>query len=176
MTELGGEAYLLNLSLLAITFSAVSVLVMLVRQSMGGKLSNFDIHLVSSYVARGFVIAVAAVIPPLLADFDLHPQVFWAIASLLACFLLIAGVFRVQRERFQITKVRLPRFPVFVLGAHWLAAALLIANAILPTVQGGGLFKVALTMPLATVMWAFVRRIGSLLGDTPGEDWDPTRG
>lgn len=43
--ELPGGAYLLNLSLLAITFAAVSVLVMLVRWSMGGKLSNFDIHL-----------------------------------------------------------------------------------------------------------------------------------
>jgi hypothetical protein len=48
--------------------------------------------------------------------------------------------------------------------------------AIVTSHQGVGLFKVALTMPLATVMWAFVRRIGSLLGDTPGEDWDPKRG
>ena len=69
--ELHGEAYLFNLSLLAITFAAVSVLVMLVRQTMGGRLSNFDIHLITSYIARGFVIAVAAILPSLVADFGL---------------------------------------------------------------------------------------------------------
>ena len=52
----------------------------------------------------------------------------------------------------------------------------LIANAVVPAVQGVGLFKVALTLPLAVVMWAFIRRIGSLLGGKPGDDWDPNRG
>ena len=42
--DVPGEAYLFNLSLLAITFAAVSVLVMLMRQTMGGRLSNFDVH------------------------------------------------------------------------------------------------------------------------------------
>jgi hypothetical protein len=34
--ELPGTAYLFNLSLISITFTAVSALVMLVRQTMGG--------------------------------------------------------------------------------------------------------------------------------------------
>ena len=35
---------------------------------------------------------------------------------------------------------------------------------------------VGCALSLAMVMWAFVRRINSLLGDKPGEDWDPKRG
>ena len=113
MTDLPGEAYLLNLSLLAVTFAAVSVLVMLVRQTLGGKLSNFDIHLVTSYVARGFVIAFAALLPLMLDDFRLSPQVFWAITSGFAAALLAAEMVRVQRERFRNTKVHLPPFLIF---------------------------------------------------------------
>ena len=42
--DLPGETYLFNLSILSITVAVVSALVMLVRQTMGGKLSNFDIY------------------------------------------------------------------------------------------------------------------------------------
>lgn len=41
--ELPGSGYLFNLALIAMTFTAVSALVMLVRQTMGGKPSNFDV-------------------------------------------------------------------------------------------------------------------------------------
>jgi hypothetical protein len=35
--------------------------------------------------------------------------------------------------------------------------------------------KAALTLFLAVVMLAFVRRIASLLGVKPGDNWDPKR-
>jgi hypothetical protein len=46
--ELTGETYLFNLSLLALTFAAVSALVMLLRQTMGGRLSYFDVYLIAT--------------------------------------------------------------------------------------------------------------------------------
>jgi hypothetical protein len=58
MEELPGAIYLFNLSLLAVTFAVVSALVMLVRQTMGGRLTNFDVYLITSYVSFGFVIAL----------------------------------------------------------------------------------------------------------------------
>ena len=42
-----GSIYLFNLSLIAMTFTAVTALVMFLRQTMGGKLSNFDIYLIN---------------------------------------------------------------------------------------------------------------------------------
>ena len=69
--DLPGEAYLFNLSLVAMTFAAVSVLVMLMRQTMGGALSNYDVHLVTNYVSQAFVVAVGAILPSMLADFGL---------------------------------------------------------------------------------------------------------
>ena len=59
---------------------------------------------------------------------------------------------------------------------QWITVLLLVANAAVPPLQGAGLFKAALTISLAMIMWAFVRRLASLVGDKPGEDWDPKRG
>ena len=81
MIDTPDEAYLFNLSLMALTFAAVSVLVMLMRQTMGGKLSNFDIHLVTSYVSRGFAIAVAAILPSLVDGFEPPEKMFWPITQ-----------------------------------------------------------------------------------------------
>ncbi len=67
--ELPSTPFLFNLSLLAIAFAAVSALVMLIRQTMGGKLSNFDVYLITSFVSFGFVIAIDAILPALLALF-----------------------------------------------------------------------------------------------------------
>ena len=88
--DLPGEAYLFNLSLVAMTFAAVSVLVMLMRQTMGGALSNYDVHLVTNYVSQAFVVAVGAILPSMLADFGLPAPAIWIIASGLAAILLAA--------------------------------------------------------------------------------------
>jgi hypothetical protein len=42
--------------------------------------------------------------------------------------------------------------------------------------QGVGPHAAAVTLSLGTAMWAFVRRIASLGGDKPSEDWDLKRG
>ena len=60
--ELHGEVYLFNLSLMAITFSAVSALITLLRQAVAGKLSNLDVFLVNAYVSHGFVVAISSVL------------------------------------------------------------------------------------------------------------------
>lgn len=51
-----------------------------------------------------------------------------------------------------------------------LACVMLLANAV---VQNAGLFGMALTLSMTAAMVGFVRRISSLFGDKPGEDWDP---
>jgi membrane protein implicated in regulation of membrane protease activity len=67
--------------------------------------------------------------------------------------------------------------PIAVLvtySAHWVAVVLLVANAI--SFQLASVFASALTLNLAVLMWTFVRRVSTLLGDRVGEDWDPSRG
>ena len=176
MEELPGTTYLYNLSLIAVTFSAVSALVMLIRQSMGGKLSNFDIYLIVTYVSLGFVVAVAAVLPPLVALFAPSPTVLWGTASGLAAILVAAVVANSLASRRRAATVPMSSAVTAVFAGYWIAALLFAANAVVGPIQGVGVHAVASTLFLVVLMVAFVRRIASLLGDKPGDDWDPGRG
>ena len=174
--DLPGEAYLFNLSILSITVAVVSALVMLVRQTMGGKLSNFDIFLIEAFVSWGFVVAGAAILPPLVSLFDPPPAILWATASGLAAVLLAAVVASIIVTRRRVSSEPMSALNVLTLAGHWIVVLLLAVNALVPQVQGIGLFAAALTLSMGLIMWAFVRRIASLLGETPSEDWDPGRG
>ena len=175
-TGIAGLDALSTLALLAITFATVTALVMLVRQTMGGKLSNFDIYLITSYVELGFVIAISATLPSIFILFDLRPAVLWAITSIGAAILLGGvglGVFRLRKKA---TPQPMSRGVMFSFLMMTVSVAMLLANAVVSPIQGAGLFIGALTLSLAVIMWAFVRRVASLLGDKPMEDWDPKRG
>lgn len=174
--ELHGEVYLFNLSLLALTFAAVSALVMLLRQTMGGKLSNFDVYLIATYVSLGFVIAAGALLPPLVALFEPSPRVLWAVSSGIAAVLLAGVMIIVIASRRKASAEPLSQAVAIIFAVHFLDAAILALNAVVPGLQGVGPFAAALTLSFFVLMLAFVRRIRSLLGDKPGEDWDPRLG
>ena len=97
--EPSGSTYLFNLSLLAITFAAVSVLVILVRQTLGGKMSKIDVHLTTTFVSLGFVQAISAVLPPVAELLGLSGRILWGGASGLAALLLAAVFAHMQCSR-----------------------------------------------------------------------------
>ncbi len=171
--EFAGSAYLFNLSLVAMTFAAVSALVMLIRQTMGGKLSNFDIFLVTLYVSLGFVAGINAILPPLIALLNWSHAATWIVASLLAAAIQATTILHIQRERSKAARVALPPMVFLAYSIHWAAVVLFVVNAVVPVFQGAALHAIAVTISLCMAMWTFVRRISLLLGEKPGEDWDP---
>jgi len=174
--ELPGQAYLFNLSLIAITFAAVSALVMLIRQSMGGGLTKYDIHLIASYISYGFVLSLIALLPPLISLFQLSPHTLWTVSSGFAVLIfgpVLASVI------FRRAKASPHAVPVVVKASfylHGFANILFLANAVIAPWQGIQLYAAALTLSVATVMWTFARRIASLFGDKLLEGFDPDRG
>jgi hypothetical protein len=174
--ELPGTTYLFNLSLISITFTAVSALVMLVRQTMGGKLSNFDVYLITSYISFGFVLSLMAILPPLVSLYELSPALHWAIASGLAAILHAAVLGKIMKLRRAVSPEPWPSGVKLAFAIHGFALLLLIFNAVPTPWQGAHLFATSVTIAVADSLWSFVRRIASLLGDKPGEDWDPKRG
>jgi len=175
-SELEGTGFLFNLSVLALTFAAVSALVMLVRQALGGKLSRFDIYLLRAFISFGFAVAIGAILPPLLILFELQRVLIWPIASVLVALMLAVILVSVVTTRRRVTSGGVPLLVTVSYGLHALAVVLLIVNAAVPPIQGAGLYATGLTLCLANTMWAFVRRISSLAGDKPSDDWDPGRG
>jgi hypothetical protein len=174
--ELPGETFLFNLSLIAVTFTAVSALVMLIRQTLGGKLSNFDVYLITSYISFGFAEALAAILPPLVNFFELPPFGLWAISSALAAVLLGSVLVTVVYRRRKVAPEPMPLGVISSFSTHGLVVITLLVNAMIQPWQGIHLFAGALTLSVAVLMWTFVRRIASLVGDKPGDDWDPRRG
>jgi hypothetical protein len=174
--DLPGEAYLYNLSLLAISFSVVSALITLLRQTLGGKLTVFDVYIIKVYVGQGFVIAVAAILPSLISHFGLPLQMVLTIASLCAAILLGAHEIWQLMERKVTAPGRMPTATAFSFVLDGLAILLLLANGLIWTIQQIALLEFALTLSLATIMWIFLRRIATLVGQTSTEDFTPSRG
>jgi hypothetical protein len=85
--ELAGSSYLYTLATISITFAGFAVLVTVFRQTIGGRLTNYDIFFVRNVLVRSFIIAGCALLPPLLALAELSPSSIWCISSLIAASL-----------------------------------------------------------------------------------------
>jgi len=127
-------------------------------------------------VGLGFVLAFDAILPPAFGILGLPAQWGWTLASGLAAALLAGVMATLLARRRRATPMGMGPGVMLAVLAHWVAVLLLAINAAAWTIQGPKLFVIALTLSLGALMWSFVRRITSLLGDKPGEDWDPTRG
>lgn len=174
--EMPEAPFLYNVSLLGITFSAVSTLVMLLRQAMGGKVSNFDIYLITSYVSVGFLIAIDAVLPPVFFSLGLSSDTASVVASLLAAFITGWTFLCAFLRRRRAARGPMSAHVVISFVCYTIAVLVFLADALAPQLRIGGPYELAVTFLTGTIMWTFVRRVESLLGEDPGTDWNPSRG
>ena len=108
--ELPSSAYLYTLALLAMTFVGFTAIVMILRQSLGGPLSRFDTLVARFFMAWGFLITYGAMLPPLLAAFELHHPLVWRASSIATGLMLLALSFGYPILRGQATGARAPTF------------------------------------------------------------------
>lgn len=174
--EFQGETYLFNFSLVAITFAAVTALVMLIRQSMGSGLSRFDIHLIATYLSYGFTLAILALIPPLISLLNVSSQALWSISSIVALLIFIPMQMRVIVRRRIASKRPAPLVVKISWAVHWIGILVLMVNASGVLMQGAHLYAFSLTSSLAVVMFMFSRRVASVFGELPQDGFDPDRG
>jgi hypothetical protein len=174
--DIPGVEYLYTLSIISVTFASLSALVAAIRQIKGGRLSMADVHFVTGFVSAGFAQSLAAILPPAIGLFSLSDRALWAFASGGAALLFAVVVFRIQSEQHKLATQGLRSSVIAAFVGLWLSVLTLIANAIVPSVQGVGLHAAAITLSVATVMWFFVRLLASLGGESPTGDWDLRRG
>ena len=105
-----------------------------------------------------------------------QPAALWAVSSGLAAIIMGSTVATNVHRRHIVAPEPMSWSVRSSFIANGLSAIILLVNAVVPPWQGVHLFAGALTLSTAAIMWAFVRRIGSLVGDKPGDDWDPKRG
>ena len=86
--ELPGTGYLYNLTLISVTFAGFAALIAALRQMIGGRLTKHDAFLIRSALVRSLIVIVCALLPPLLALFELSPAIIWRLSSFSAAVLI----------------------------------------------------------------------------------------
>ena len=65
--ELPGSNYLYTIITVSITYAGFAALLMIFRQIIGGGMSSYDVYLIRTVLMRSFIVAISAMMPPLLA-------------------------------------------------------------------------------------------------------------
>ena len=86
--ELPGTNYLYNLTLISVTFAGFAALIAAFRQMVGGRFTIHDAFLIRSALVRSLIVIVCALLPPLLALFELPASTIWRASSLAAAILI----------------------------------------------------------------------------------------
>jgi hypothetical protein len=155
--EIKGETFLFTLAGLMITFAGFSALLLALRPAAGAKLSMLDRYLAKTVMTNIFVLTAGALLPSLLALYDIQEKWIWrSSAVLFALPMLFLQVTYPSRRRKATGKAPPPAiFAVLVV----LGAA--VTLAMLACVLSGFQYSVAayitaLTIDFFTVIFGFV--------------------
>jgi hypothetical protein len=99
--DLPGSPYLYALAALAMTFAGFSAVAIVLRQTLGRRLSPFHLLVTRLYIESGFWAAAFSMMAPLLALCELPPDLVWRLSSIAIAAILIAygATYPVRRRR-----------------------------------------------------------------------------
>jgi hypothetical protein len=162
--ELPNAGFLYTLALLAMTFVGFTAIVMILRQSLGASLAPFDALVARFFMAWGFFIAYAAMLPPLLAMFDVQPRTLWRIASAASGLVIIALSYGYPLLRFRVMHERASTFVRWQTAVAALVGVVLLANAAeLIPLPAPALYAAALIVSLVQASVGFLVTLNVIL-------------
>jgi hypothetical protein len=170
--DLPGSGYLFTLAVLAITFVGFTAIVVILRQSAGGKFLPIDAVVARLFMVWGFTVTYAAMLPVVLAAYDLRPAVVWQISSIVSgVVVLFANAsypFLRRRATGQATPVHVQLHVAFAV----VTGLVLMLNALEPFPRAvSAIYLTATTVYLVHASFAFVQHFGFML-----ENMTTTRG
>jgi hypothetical protein len=163
--ELANSGYLYTLAMLAMSFVGFTAIVMILRQSLGAPLSHFDALVARFFMVWGFAIAYAAMLPPLLAAFDLPQPVIWRTSCVIMGLILITLSIVYPLLRRKATGERPPRFVYGQSAAGVILGLMLLADAAEPfrLPLGSAIYLAVLTFTLVQASVGFIITINVML-------------
>lgn len=162
--EFKGATYLYTLATLMITFAGFSALLFVIRQAAGAKLSLLDRFIVRNVMTYTFVLAGAALLPAILALYDVQENSIWLIASVLfALPMLSLQVTYPVRRRKAVGTVPPPViFAVFVLLGSTVTLGMLVC-ILAGTHYSAAVYISAVTIDFFTVIFGFVNALDIIM-------------
>ncbi|THD79193.1 MAG: hypothetical protein E7812_08915 [Phenylobacterium sp.] len=147
--ELPEVSYLYTVALIGMTFIGFSVIVMLLRQTVGRKLRTFDALFAHVYMEFGLIVTVAALLPPLLVFWGLPPALVWrASAGLVAIPIILFGLTYPSRRR----KAAGEPTPLYV----WVNVALVLLMGLIFLATSTGLWPMRSAALFLSALTAFL--------------------
>jgi hypothetical protein len=149
--------YLYALAGLSVSFVGFSTLVIVFRQSAGGRLSSYDSYFVLSFMQAGFIVTAGALLPPLFALYGLPEATVLRVASAIMAMPIAWFVASVPGRRRAATGTAAPGFiRLFLLLQLCAAVALALGALGRPLGPGVAPYASALTLILVTSGLAFL--------------------
>ena len=162
--EFKGANLLYTLAGLMITFAGFSSLLLILRQAAGARVSRLDRYLARTVMTYIFVLTAAALLPLLLALYDIQEKWIWRASGVLfALPMLSLQVIYPSRRRKVVGEGPPPAiFAVFVvLGS---AVTLAMLGYILAGLQySDAVYITALTVDFFTVIFGFVSALDIIM-------------
>jgi O-antigen/teichoic acid export membrane protein len=162
------SAYLYTIATVGMTFAGLSVLTMILRQMLGGRMTKFDSFVTRTWVQLGFMTTFGSILPPLLMLFAAPAPIAWRISSGVMALMLGSWALTFPRRRRTVNPTPLPIQVVMFSVAMDIAALVLAANAILvPAELLAGAYAAAVTAILIGAgmlfLFAFVHWYDSII-------------
>jgi hypothetical protein len=158
------SAFLLGLAGLSLSFVGFSSVVVTLRGSLGGEISERHLRLVRLYIEGGFLVTALALLPLLLDLLDLPAPLVWRVSSAAAASVFSVLMLTQFRRRRAVEAGRFPPWVVAINVLSVLTVAGLWLNAAgTPLRPGVGPYAVALTWAIGVFGFIFVRTIDIFL-------------
>ena len=161
--DLAGSTYLFALATVSVTFVGFAALLLVFRQTVGGKITRYDTYFTLSFIQVGFVVTAGGLFPPLLALYGLREDVVWRVASAVFAILILWFVGALPRRRRVATGSPVPRFVWALLTVQALSAIALTLCAVGTLDKCGAVYATAMSAILVASGIAYLVALGVIL-------------
>jgi hypothetical protein len=166
--ELPGANYLYALATISVTFVGFSALLLVFRETIGGKMTRYDSYFTLSFMQAGFIVIAGGLLPHLLAFYGMSEASVWRTASAIMVVPILLFVANTPRRRRAATKQPAPFYVRLLLLLQFLAGAYLLLNAVgWPAPPHLAPFALVLTVMLFTTGFAYLIALARALQKDP---------
>jgi hypothetical protein len=124
------SGYLYTIAAAGMSFAGLSVLTMILRQMLGGRITKWDSWVTRTWIQLGFMTTLGSILPPLVMLFGGPAPIAWQISSGVMAVILGSWALTFPRRRQAVNPTPLPLQVVIYCVAMDIAALALAANAI----------------------------------------------
>jgi hypothetical protein len=140
------SGYLYTIATVGMTFAGLSVLTMILRQMLGGRITKWDSWVTRTWIQLGFMTTLGSILPPLLLLFGVSAPLAWHVSSGVMAVILGSWALTFPRRRHAVNPAPLPLEVVVYCVAMDIAALALAVNAIVvPGELLAGVYAAAVT-------------------------------